>query len=202
MGVMAKATSDAAPARAVCKETEQVADAAGGSSIQDEAKDPDAAASVQTHGCTSQPAECGVQTIPTNDEPPCEQKQEHASQTTYGDRANAEGVAVHSTSNSSNMDALVPDAHSVQSGTSGTATKLDSSSTATGTVMQERIGSVHGKALPASTDAGTGRQLPRKGSCIVDRGLNTVEITSSRQTGDMLLALILKTQVSCLWVGA
>lgn len=197
---MAKPTSDAAPARAVCKETEQVADAAGGSPFQEGAKDPDATASVQRHG--SQPAECGVQQSPANEEVPHEQKQEQSSQTTWDGGAKAEGVVVHSTSDSSNMDALVPDAQSVQSETSSTATDVDSISTATGALLQERTGSVHGKALPASMDAGKDRRLPRKGSCIVDRGLNTVEIKSSRQTGDILPALSPNKQVSRVWVGA
>ena len=196
--ITAKSTSDAVPAKAVCKETEKVADAANGSSFQEEAKDPDAAASVQRHGCTSQPAERGVQQSPANDEVPCEQKQGQSSQTTCGGRANAEGVIVHSTSDSSNM-ARCPkgSVRDLQHGH-----KLDSSTTATGTVLQERMGSVHGNAAPASTDAGKGSQLPQKSNCTVDRGLNTVDIKSSKQTGDMLPALRLNKQASSLWMGA
>ena len=90
----------------------------------------------------------------------------------------------------------MPDAQRVQSGTPGRGTTLGSSSTATDTVLQQKTGSVQSNALPATTKAGKGSQLPRKGSCIVDWGLNTVDTMSSKQTGDMLLA----QSVACGWV--
>lgn len=199
---MANLTSDAAPSRAVCEETEQVADAAGGSSFREEALAKDSyAAILQSRGCTSQPAECGVQTSPANHEIHCEQRQKQSCLKTPGGRAKAEGFIVHNTSDSSTMDAMAPDAESVQSGTSGTGTNTDSS-TATGTVLQGRIESAQGNALSAIAHADEGRQLPRKGSCIVDRGLNTVDIKSSKQTGDILPALDLSKQAISLSVGA
>ena len=181
--ITAKPTSDGA--LAFCKEAKQTPDAVNSSSFQETKGSDAAAASVQTE-LTSKSTDCGAQA--SNNEVPIEKNQEQSSQRTRVDRAIAEGGVACSKSDTSKTDVLVPDSQTVKAGSSGTGTNSDrgasGSSIATGTVLQEKLGSTQGNAVLAISDAGNGRNLPRKGSCTDDGGLATVELKSARQRGD------------------
>ena len=161
----------------------------GGSSSQ-QTEGPDAAAASGTDELIPKSTDCGVQGSPANDdlEVPSEKNQEQSSQKPWADRASAEGGVIFIKSDSNKTDIFVTDGQSVKAVSSGTGTNSDrgelGSSTGTGTVQQEKLRGVQGNAVQAFSDAGKGKKLPGKGSCIDDHGLATADFNSARQQGD------------------